>query len=78
MAFPPLIPSSRRFTPSQWPVTRHKFMTGQKQSMLFATNAYKAQLRLVYANRSTSEIALLMAHYDKQDGTHSSFQFPGN
>ena len=77
MAFPPLIPSSRRFTPSQFPITRHKFMTGQKQSMLFATNAYKAELRLVYANRSTSEIALLMAHYDQQEGTHSSFKFPG-
>lgn len=78
MSFPALIPSARRFTPSQFPVTRHKFMTGQKQSMLFASNAYKAELRLVYANRSTSEIALFMAHYDKQDGTHGDFKFPGN
>jgi len=77
MSFPALIPSSRRFTPSQFPVTRHKFMTGQKQSMLFASNAYKAELRLVYANRTPTEIALFMAHYDKQDGTHSSFKFPG-
>ena len=53
-------------------------MTGQKQSVLFASSAYRAQLRLVYANRTPTEIALFMAHYDSQSGTHSSFSLPSD
>ena len=78
MTFPSLIPSSRRFRPSQWPVARQKFMTGDKQSTLFASRAYRAELQLSYANRTPSEVALFMAHYDQLKGTYESFVFPSD
>ena len=75
MGFPKLIPSNRRFQSGNFPVTRHKMMSNAKQSMLFATSAFNAQLRLTYENRTPSEIAEFIAHYDELKGTHGSFAF---
>ena len=76
MAFPTLIPSGRRFKNGNFPITRHRMMSGTKQTMLYANAAFNAELRLVYANITPADAAKFMAHYDEQNGTHSSFKFP--
>ena len=75
MPFPSLIPSSRQFKPSQFPVSRQKMMAGNQQAMLYANTAYKAQLRLRYANRTLADVERFLDHYDGLNGTQTSFQF---
>ena len=50
-------------------------MAGNQQAMLYANTAYKAQLRLRYANRTLADVERFLDHYDGLNGTQTSFQF---
>jgi len=73
MDFPTFAPSSRVYTHGEWPVSRHKFMTGRSQQMLHANGKGKQRLRLRYDNALLKNLDYFIAHFNRQRGTHTGF-----
>ena len=78
MTFPTFEPSSRTYEHGEFPVSRHKFMTGRSQQLLHANKKSNQRLRLTYDNRPLKDFDYFLEHFNAQRGTHGSFPLTPN
>ena len=76
--FPTFEPSSRTYEHGEFPISRHKFMTGRSQQLLHANKKSNQRLRLTYDNRPLKDFDYFLEHFNAQRGTHGSFPLTPN
>jgi hypothetical protein len=73
MEFPALRPTSRDFTPGDWPIKRFNAQSGAEIRILYGSQRTNMKLSLSYENISDSNAELFLEHYDEMKGTYSTF-----
>lgn len=76
MAFPTLRPSSRDFSPGDWPVKRYNAQSGAEVRILYGSQRTNAKLSLGYENISDTNAQLFLDDYAAQLGTLRTFTIP--
>jgi hypothetical protein len=74
--FPTLTPSSRTFTPGEYPHSAFTGMSGVQNRVRNSNVMLSSQLRLTFAAISESEMLSILTHYQGQQGTFQSFPLP--
>jgi len=74
MAFPTLVPSSRTFTPGNFPQKVFKSQSGSETRVLYGDKETDAKLSLGYKNLSDTESDDFIIHFRSVKGTYSTFQ----
>jgi len=75
MSFPNLRPSSRRFTPGDWPVKTFNSVNGSEFRILRGSNRVNAKLELEFRNISDANARLFLLDYYARQGTFKSWAF---
>ena len=74
MAFPALVPSSRNFSPGDWPVRKVKSQDGSETRILYGSKRTGMALDLHYKNITDVDAAALLLHYQNEgEGTYKTF-----
>jgi len=74
--FPALVPSSRTFTPGEYPATAFAGYTGA-QSRVRHSNVFQAsQLRLTFKAITETQMLSIWSHYSNRQGEFLSFALP--
>jgi hypothetical protein len=76
MAFPPLPPTSRDFSPGDWPIKRFSSQSGAEVRILYGSQRINAKLKLGYENISDTNAQLFLDDYTAQIGTLRTFDLP--
>ena len=76
MAFPTLSPTSRDFSPGDWPVKRYNAQSGAEVRILYGTQRTNAKMSLGYDNISDASAQLFLDDYLAQIGTLRTFSLP--
>jgi len=76
MAFPTLIPTSREFTPGDWPIKRFSSQSGAEVRILYGSQRINAKLSFNYTNISNANGQLFLDDYDSTYGTLRTFTLP--
>jgi hypothetical protein len=76
MAFPTLSPTSRDFSPGDWPIKRFNAQSGAEVRILYGSQRVNAKISLGYDNISDSNAQLFLDDYDEQIGTLRTFDLP--
>jgi hypothetical protein len=73
MPFPVLQPTSRDFTPGNWPVKSYKSQSGAEVRILYGDTRTSMELTLGYDNISDAQAEQFLTHYDETKGTYNTF-----
>jgi hypothetical protein len=73
MPFPALSPTSRDFTPGDWPIKTYNSQSGAEVRILYGDTRTKMELSLGYDNISDANAKQFLDHYDETKGTYSTF-----
>ena len=73
MPFPALKPTSRDFTPGNWPVKSYKSQSGAEVRILYGDTRTNMELTLGYDNISDAQAQQFLTHYDETKGTYNTF-----
>ena len=73
MAFPSLAPSSRNFSPGNYPIKTFKAQSGAETRVLYGSKRTGMQLALSYKNISDANAELFLDHFDEMKGTYKTF-----
>jgi hypothetical protein len=76
MAFPALVPTSREFSPGDWPIKRFNAQSGSEVRILYGNQRINSKLSLGYDNISDSNAQLFLDNYNDQLGTLRTFTLP--
>ena len=77
MTFPSdLVPSSREFSPGDWPVKTFNAMDGAEVRILYGSKRTKMELRLRYDNITDANAERFLSHYSDRKGTFLTFALP--
>jgi hypothetical protein len=76
MAFPALPPTSREFSPGDWPVKRYNAQSGAEVRILYGNRRTNAKLSLGYDNVTDANAQLFLDDYTAQFGTLRTFTLP--
>jgi hypothetical protein len=76
MAFPTLQPTSRDFSPGDWPIKRYNSQSGAEVRILYGSRRTNAKLSLGYDNISDSNAQQFLDDYAAQYGTLRTFTLP--
>lgn len=76
MAFPSLAPTSRDFSPGDWPIKRYNSQSGAEVRILYGSQRTNAKLSLSYENLSDANAQLFLDDYEAQIGTLRTFDLP--
>ena len=76
MAFPSLAPTSRSYSPGDWPVKRFESQSGAEIRILYGSQRVGATLELNYDNIADNEAQQFLTDYDGQFGTLRTFAVP--
>ena len=76
MPFPALQPTSRDFTPGNWPVKSYKSQSGAEVRILYGDTRTNMELTLGYDNISDAQAQQFLTHYDETKGTYSQLTAP--
>ena len=74
--YPALIPSSRTFTPGEYPATAFSGYSGAQGRVRHSNVFLAAQLRLSYIGLSEAEMLQIWNHYAARYGSHEAFPLP--
>ena len=74
--FPTLSPSSRTFTPGDYPHTPFTGMSGVQNRVRNSNVMLASQLRLRFVGITESQMLSILSHYQGQKGTFISFPLP--
>ena len=74
--FPTVVPSSRSFTPGDWPVKSFTSQNGSEVRILRGNSRLNSQLELTYDNIPDSEAEKFLIHYRQVQGTFKTWYFP--
>ena len=78
MTLPDFKPSSRTFTPGDYPVKLFRSQSGAEARILYGNKRVGGTLELTYQNIRDSDANIFLAGYDTAKGTFSSFILPRN
>lgn len=76
--FPTLTPSSRTFTPGEYPHTYYGGMNGKHSTVRNSTVMLSSQLRLSFVALTEAEMLSILSHYQGQKGRYLSFAVPSD
>lgn len=76
MAYPTLRPSTRQFSPGEYPVKTLRSQSGVETRILYGSQRTGMTLELGYENISDSNAELFNAHYDEVKGIFNTFTLP--
>jgi len=76
MAFPTLQPTSRDFSPGDWPIKRFNSQSGAEVRILYGSQRTNAKISLGYDNISDANAQLFLDDYAAQIGTLRTFDLP--
>jgi hypothetical protein len=76
MAFPTLPPTSRDFSPGDWPIKRFNSQSGAEIRILYGSQRTNAKISLGYENISDTDAQLFLDDYAAQLGTLRTFNLP--
>lgn len=75
---PALIPSSRLFTPGDYPNTAFTALSGLEGRVRHSNVMLGSRLRLGFRSITEAELLELLAHYDAQHGQYAPFPIPSS
>ena len=75
-AFPALVPSSRTFTPGEYPATALAGYTGRSATVRHSNVFIQAQLRLTFKALPEADMLAIWNHYAARRGVFESFTLP--
>lgn len=78
MTLPDLRPSSRSFTPGDYPVKIFRSQSGAEARILYGNKRVGGTLELTYQNISDADANLFLTNFDAAKGTFTSFDLPAN
>lgn len=73
MAFPNLVPSSRTFTPGDFPIKKFNAQNGAEVRILYGSRRVNQVFELSYENISDADAQLFLTDYEDQKGTFLRF-----
>jgi len=73
MAFPALVPTSRSYSPGDWPVKRFQAQSGAEVRILYGSQRVGATLELSYDNITDSQAQQFVDDYNSVLGTLRTF-----
>lgn len=76
MIFPPLIPSSRTFTPGEYPATAFSTYNGRQNRVRHSNVFVAAQLRLSFKALPETDMLAIWNHYAGKQGEFQAFTLP--
>ncbi len=76
MTFPALAPTSRDFSPGDWPTKRFNSQSGAEVRILYGSQRTNAKISLSYDNITDANAQLFLEDYDAQLGTLRTFALP--
>jgi len=76
MTFPALAPTSRDFSPGDWPTKRFNSQSGAEVRILYGSQRTNAKISLSYDNITDANAQLFLEDYDAQLGTLRTFTLP--
>ena len=76
MAFPTLQPTSRDFSPGDWPIKRFNSQSGAEVRILYGSQRTNTKIDLGYDNISDANAQLFLDDYAAQIGTLRTFDLP--
>lgn len=74
--FPTLTPSSRTFTPGEYPHTPFSTISGFQNRVRHSNVMLASQVRLTFAALTEANMLSILSHYQGQLGTYESFDLP--
>lgn len=74
--FPALIPSSRTFTPGEYPNTAYTSWSGVEGRVRHSNVMLSSSIRLSFLGLTESEMLSILSHYQGQLGSFTSFTIP--
>ena len=76
MAFPTLRPTSREYSPGDWPIKRFNSQSGAEIRILYGTQRINVKMSLTYENIEDVYALEFLNDYDAQYGTMRTFVLP--
>ena len=73
MAFPDLVPSSRTFSPGDFPIKKFNAQSGAEVRILYGSRRVNQVFELSYQNISDANAQLFLADYEDRKGTFERF-----
>jgi len=73
MTYPQYVPTSRTYSPGNWPVKATTMMDGFETRVLLGTKRFGAVLNLTYENIPDDEANEFLDHYNDMKGTFLTF-----
>ena len=73
MAFPSVKPSSRRFSPGDWPIKTVKSQSGVEDRLLYGSKRTGMTLELQYKNITDANAELFLDDFVARKGTYNTF-----
>lgn len=74
--FPSLAPSSRTFTPGEYPHTPFTSLSGVQNRVRNSTVMLASQLQLTFVALTEADMLSILSHYNGQQGNYLSFAVP--
>lgn len=76
--FPTLYPSTRSFTPGEYPHTPFQSLSNLNRRVLHSNALNAAGLQLTFVRLSESDMLAILAHYNGQQGEFMPFPLPSS
>jgi hypothetical protein len=76
MAFPALVPTSRDYTPGDWPVKSFPTQSGAEVRIRYGNQRTNSTLALNYDNITDTSAETFLTHYNETQGTFLTFTLP--
>lgn len=76
MAYPTLNPTSRSFSPGDYPIKTVQSQSGVETRILYGSKRTNMALELSYDNITDSQAELFAIHYDETKGSYLTFVLP--
>ena len=72
-SFPGIVPSSRSFSPGNWPVKIYKAQNGDETRILYGDKKSGMKLTLTYKNILDTQADDFIDHFESLNGTYKTF-----
>lgn len=76
MTYPTLAPTSRSFTPGDYPIKTYQSQSGVETRILYGSKRTNMQLELGYDNIADAHAQSFADHYDETKGSYLTFAIP--
>ena len=74
MPYPTIRPSTRQYSPGNWPVRTYNAQNGAEVRLLYGSVRTNLKLQLAYTNLPDAEAAKFLDHFDETKGTYKTFK----